>query len=225
MNFKNWNGQSLKGDWLFTYKIDGIQARKIKTFDKYKRPKNQIVSKNNNPLYNIPKTRKNFLIAEIFTGLWGRTWSIVSASKSKRRQIKEEEIYPLFPKIDKRLIIGKFSNPSAMLIKIAFEQAIAQEYEGLVLRQGDTFIKVKTEYSDDVKVTGYVEGKGKFKGMLGKLITDSGDCGIGFNNAQRTVYWRHRKSLIGKTVEIVSMERTPKGKLRNPRFVRFRLDK
>lgn len=222
LKFKNYTGQSLKGDWLFTYKIDGWQAKQYETDTGLEV---KTLSKGGKPLYHLPDIMPKFDIAEIFCGSWNETQSILSASKSKRRQVKLDEIYPLFPDIDKRLVIGTFRDPSAKLINIAFNQAINMEYEGLVLRKGNEFIKVKPTYSEDVPITGFVQGNGKLKGMLGKFTTDSGDVGTGFTELQRKALWRIRKKLIGIMIEVESMEKLPNGKLRHPRFIRLRLDK
>lgn len=227
INFNNWNGKALKGEWLFTLKIDGWQARNNTIFSSI--VASNFVSKGLNRLNNLPNILiKDCEIAEIFCGTWNNTQSILSASKSKRRQVKRSEIYPLYPNIDPRLVIGTFTDPDARLIKLAFEQAVAEEYEGLVLRQGDNFIKVKPTYSEDVKITGWTEGKGKFKGMLGKFHTEHGDVGTGFTTAQREMYWKYikyDKIHDGTMIEVEAMSKSSKGILRHPRFVRIRNDK
>jgi DNA ligase-1 len=218
MKFKNWNGEDLQGEWLITIKKDGIQCRKTD---------NGIVSKNGNPLYNFPANAKNFTIAEVFCGSWSETMSIVRSSKSVRRKVRNNEIYPLYPEVDNRLILAQLENPSKEGIKLFFNAAVEAGHEGLVLRKIGTneFIKVKTVYTDDVKILGYVEGKGKHEGRLGKFITEDGDCGTGYSDKEREEFWENRDKLIGTYIEVDSMERTPKGKLRNPRFIRLRPDK
>lgn len=216
MKFKDWDGEALKGKWLMTLKIDGFQCI---------RKRNRVESKNGKPLYNFPKNMKKFNIAEVYCGSWNQTASIVRASVSKRREVTNDEIYPLYPQIDGRLLLAQASNPSSEFIRQTFEKAVRDGYEGLVLRQEDNFIKVKTTYTDDVIITGWKEGKGMFKGMLGKFTTNEGDCGIGFTHAQRKEYWEQRNKLLGTYMEVESMERTKNNKLRNPRFVRLRPDK
>lgn len=216
MKFKDWDETDLKGRWLFTIKIDGVQCR---------RHRRRVLSKNEKPLYNFPADCKRFRIAEVFCGSWNETMSIVRASKSPRRKIKNDEIYTLYPRIDERLRIGWYVDPTKEQINQIFQTVVKQGFEGLVIRQGETFIKVKTVYTDDIIITGAVEGKGKFKGMLGKFTSDSGDCGVGFTHAQRKEYWIKRGELVATYMEVKSMERTKTGKLRNPRFVRLRPDK
>lgn len=217
MKFKEWDGEPLEGWWDFTIKIDGIQVKRL--------ARGLYVSKNGNPLNHMQKVNKTFEIAEVFRKSWGESWSVVSASKSKRIPIENHEVYTILPKIDKRLYLGRFKDPASEKIKELFNCTVEAGYEGLVLRQEGIFIKVKTVYTKDVRITGYVEGKGKFIGMLGKITTDEGDCGTGYTNAEREDIWERQEELLGKFVEIESMEATSNGKLRNPRFVRLRLDK
>lgn len=228
MKFKEWDGKPLKGKWRFTIKIDGVQGN----FHD-----GAIVTKNGKPMYHIPQNVINAVSEfkgwngnfgdkmEVFCGSWNQTMSIVTASKSPRRDVRIDEIYPLFPVIDKRLDLGIYENPTALKIKQQFKRIVKAGYEGLVLTNGETFIKVKTVYTKDIKITGFVEGKGKFKGMLGKFTSDEGDCGGGYSNQQRKDFWKNRKKMVGTFIEVKSMETTINGKLRNPRFVRLRPDK
>ncbi len=230
MNFQNWNQQDLKGEWMISLKVDGMQIRKVEDPNgEYNSIKGSsrynYVTKGGKPVYNLPVFINKFDVAEIFCGSWNETMSIARASKSERRRIKRSEIYPLLPNIDKRLIIGTFTNPDAQLIQIAFNQAVAWEYEGLVLRQGDIFIKVKPSFTEDVRIIGFVEGKGKHKGRLGKFITEGGGVGTGFNDNQRENIWALRDHLIGKTIEVEVTSQAPGGKFRHARFIRMRPDK
>lgn len=220
MTYSNWKGNDLKGWWTFSVKLDGIQAKKID---------GKIVTKNGKPLYNIPDDGRDWKVAEIYTGNRGQTWGIISASKSPRRQIKQTEIYPLFPHISPVIMLGFYKDPSAEFIKEKFKKAEKAGYEGIVLRGGTTedpvLIKVKKSYSDDVKIVAYVEGKGKFKGMLGKFITEMGEVGTGFKTAQRKAFWRNRKKLVGTMIEVLAQEKSKNGKMIDPRFIRLREDK
>lgn len=220
MKFINWNGEDLIGNYSFSVKLDGIQIRKKDGI---------IVSKNEKQLYNLSHDERDWEIAEAYTGDRGETWGIISASKSKRRQIKTTEIYPLFPTVCKQLYIGYFTDPTVVTINMHLARAIKSGFEGLVLRGGTVenpiLIKVKKNYSEDVPITGMVEGKGKFKGMMGKLVTDQGEVGTGFSEAERKKFWRSRKKLIGTVVEVLFQEKTKKGLMRDPRFVRLREDK
>lgn len=227
MKFKNWDGKSLKGDWMFTIKIDGIQGRKMTyTFGS---KINTLVSKNNTSLNNLPKIISEGQIFEIFNGDCGDTWSVLSGPEGERKQITKKQIYKLFPVIDERLIlVKKISNPTTEQIQSWFTKVRFDGHEGLVLRRLDKevpFIKVKAVYTIDVKITGFKEGKGKFKGMLGKFLTLNGGIGVGMTNNQRKHFWRMRKFLINTTIEVKCMEITKNNKFRQPRFVKLRPDK
>jgi hypothetical protein len=215
--FKNWNGQDLEGSWLFTIKIDGVQAIKGNN--------GSVVTKRGKPLYNLPKTTKDFEVAEIFCGSWNKTMSIIRASKSKRRKIRPSEIYPLFPNPDRRLILGRYVDPPAAFIRKMFLLNEALGHEGLVLRGQDVLIKVKSDYTEDLVITGMVEGKGRLKGKLGKLETLNGEVGTGFTDQERGEIWASKEALIGTYVEVKYTEKTKNNKLRNPRFIRLRPDK
>jgi hypothetical protein len=212
MKFKDWDGNDLKGDWQFTIKLDGVRAHQTK---------DGWVSRTDKKLYNIP-LKKDVKVAEIYAGDFKETLSIVRASKSERRMIKKDEIFSIEP-LDSRLMLGSYTNPTKHVINEWFKTVQLMEVEGLVLRQGDTYIKVKDKYTVDVKITGIVEGEGKHKGRLGKFITEKGGVGTGFSDVQRIEYYT--EALIGTYVEVETMELTPNGKFRHPRFVRLRPDK
>lgn len=70
-------------------------------------------------------------------------------------------------------------------------------------------VKVKVVFEVDMVITGYFEGKGKAKGMLGGVETASRDakvqnkCGSGFSDKQRRELWEMRTELPGM---ILTME-------------------
>lgn len=220
---KEWNGKDLKGDWLFTWKIDGIRA--------HNQP-HGVFSRNGSRLYNLPplNQRPEWEIAEVFCGSWGETWSIVSASKSERRLVDFGEIFTLFPKIDSRLAVCTVKDPFASTIKRFLELAIKLGHEGLVLRKsikgietGD-MIKVKKVLTVDAVITGLRKSQAKsHKGLLKEFETNMGRVGLGLTKKQRKDYLD--PSLIGTYIEVKCMGITPKGKWREPRFIRLRPDK
>lgn len=220
MDFKEWRGQDLTGTWLFTIKIDGIQGRRTKQNDIF-----SLRTKNQKPIYHLPPTNmKKGEIFEVYCGSWNDTMSIVRASKSKRRDVRSDEVYQLYPRIDRRLRLGAWRNPKASQIRELFAIVRAADHEGLVLRQGETFIKVKEKYTVDVKIQGLVPSTAKsHPGALKEFITEKGKVGAGFTIAQRKQYMD--KKLIGTYIEVEVMEITKNGKWRHPRFVRLRPDK
>ncbi len=102
-------------------------------------------------------------------------------------------------------------------------KAVAKGYEGLILRQDKRWLKVKPIDTFDVEILSLIEGKGKYKGKLGALVTSLGNVGTGFTDEEREDIWENK--YIGNTVEVSYMHLTEDGKFRHPRFLRIRFDK
>lgn len=210
MKFKNYDSNDLLGTYEISIKIDGVRCHKID---------GNYVSRNGNKLYNIPEFDGE--IAEIYLDTFKETIEAVKNHKYKYLPISA--IYMLSPYLDERLIIGTYTNPTKDTIYSLLNKYVKLGFEGLILKQNDSYIKVKKQYSEDVLITGIVEGKGKYKGMLGAFKTEKGNVGTGFTEKERLLYMD--TNLIGKYIEVDSMETTIKGKFRHPRFKRLRLDK
>lgn len=233
---KPWNGKDLKGVWEFTLKIDGVRAFASA---------GGWVSRNGKPLYNIPILRcippdEGY---EVYCSKPGRsskenykaTIECVRA-KTKDRPIRPNELYSLEP-LDPRLQVSAIypgegthalKDPRASFIRTVLKRAVAHGYEGLVLRQGSTWLKVKPVETYDVRVTGIIEGTGKHKGRMGALMTDMGKVGTGFTDEEREWFWKRQvggEPRFKQLIEVECMQLTPAGKFRHPRFVRIRYDK
>jgi len=103
--------------------------------------------------------------------------------------------------------------------------------EGVVIRNPEmlyhtgrshTSLKVKTAQDAECKVTGYKEGKGKFKGLTGALFCQLDDqriiaIGSGLSNKEREV-----PPTIGSIITYKHNGYTSKGKPRFPVFLRIR---
>jgi len=85
----------------------------------------------------------------------------------------------------------------------------------------------------DVVVTGFVQGKGKFEGLIGSLefalykgneLVKCGQCS-GFSDEIRTLISQNKNNYIGAVMEIAAMERTKDGAFRHPVFKQWRSDK
>ncbi len=211
MKFKLWNKEDLEGIWEISIKIDGVRCHNIN---------GEYVSRKNKPLYNIPK-KLNFEIAEIFCGDFKSTIENTRTFK-KEMIVLTEHVYQLSPKIDERLLLGEYKNPTKEQITEIFNN-ISKKYEGLILKQGDILLKVKSEETVDVKIIDIFEGKGRNIGKLGGFITEFGKVGTGLTDKDRKEFYT--KSIIGETIEVKCMEFTSDGKFRHPRFVRIRYDK
>lgn len=217
---KAWRGKALKGDWELTLKIDGVRALWSSC---------GWLSRADKPLYNIPKREPGMPTdCEVFVGSFRDT---IRATRTKHLKpdtprITKEHLYSLDP-IDGRLFRGTVNSPTAEYIRQQLRFANELGHEGLVLRQGEKWIKVKPEETHDVRVTDAVIGEGKHRGRLGALVTPLGEVGTGFSDEEREALWEdfRRGRLLGQTVEVSCMQFTPDGQFRHPVFVRMRPDK
>lgn len=112
--------------------------------------------------------------------------------------------------------------------------ALEKGYEGLVLkdkhskyefRRSPAWYKVKESKTLDLPVVDYVEGTGKYEGMLGALKCvyhgKTVKVGTGFTDEERKEFWKNPPRLI----EVGYQQESSKGSLRHPRFLRVREDK
>lgn len=207
---KLWSGEGLRGEWLVTLKLDGVR---VLFTDKGP------VSRKYKPLYNIP-INHNITDAEVFTGSFKET--ITAVRTHNLTELPLDTLYSLEP-LDPRLSMTTLYNPSKETINDLLADVNSRGHEGLILRQGNTWLKVKPEETFDVVVISQIEGLGKNVGKLGALVTSMGNIGTGFTDKERTEYWVN--SLVGETIEVSCMSLTEDGKFRHPRFVRVRYDK
>ena len=106
-------------------------------------------------------------------------------------------------------------------------------YEGSILRTNDTYqckrshsLRKFKDFSDaEAIIEGYVEGKGKRKGTLGKFLMVDADgirfgCppGKGYNYKDLTVMLKNVDDYIGKLATFTYFERTKAGSYRHPLF-------
>lgn len=206
---KVWDGNDLTGEWQFTRKIDGVRAFLHPT---------QALSRADKPLHNLNKflPYNGVRDVEVYLGSWVNT--IHAVRSHSQVEIKPEHIYELDP-VDPRLLIKTWDCPDAGFIKWHMQDEIKKGYEGLVLRQGDFWLKVKPIQTFDVVVTGTIPGKGRHEGRIGALITNMGNVGTGLTDLERSEHF------VGKTIEVECMELTPDGYFRHPRYIRQRPDK
>jgi DNA ligase-1 len=104
-------------------------------------------------------------------------------------------------------------------------------YEGSILRTNNAYDqrrsnnlqKVKDWSDTEITITGFVEGKGKFKSGLGKFLGVDSDNRVvevpwpTLTIAQRQLIWSARESYIGQPLTFEFFERTPSGAYRFPR--------
>jgi DNA ligase-1 len=172
--------------------------------------------------------------------------------------IHPDHLYSLDPLLDERLRgapfgrnfhatdpaarkVTLYDNPTAGAVRAIMLDAVEAGYEGLVLRQGDVWLKVKPTETYDVRILDVIEGVGKRKGHVGFFQTAKGKVGgfkgVSYEDLNR-LWKQHTRDgtpshvagvspgpLIGQTIEVECLHLTPDGKFRLPRFVRFRPDK
>lgn len=187
-------------------KIDGIQVMLDEC--------GCVVSRSNKPIYNLDtcllELGKKY---EVFLGSFKETDSVLSTHNHERK-VNKNEIYEIWPGVDKRL-----SLPLNCDLEKEFQRIVSQGGEGLVI---DHKYKMKTIENHDVKILDVIPGKGRHLGRMGALMTTKGKVGTGFTDVEREEDWISR---IGHFIEVECMELFPSGKFRNPRYSRYRWDK
>lgn len=119
-----------------------------------------------------------------------------------------------------------------------YNHYLQQGFEGAMVKYIDhqyerkrcfSWMKVIPEERIDAKVTGVIEGTGKFKGMAGSLVCKYGKIFIQvanrFTDDQRVMFYEDPTTIVGRTVELIMKEHSKFGKLRSGRCVKIREDK
>ena len=122
---------------------------------------------------------------------------------------------------------------SESLSKVIHQQNLLSGYEGSILRTNDVYQckrshslrKFKDFHDDEALIVGYVDGKGKREGTLGKFIMqdDNGvefGCppGKGYTYAQLKDILDNIHDYIGERATFTYFERTKAGSYRHPLF-------
>jgi DNA ligase-1 len=126
-------------------------------------------------------------------------------------------------------------------IELGHEGAVFKRSNGIWIagKKDVNMMKIKSEESWDLEVIGQEEGKGKYKGTLGKLHChwrkhgrpDGAVCVVkvsGMSDDQRHEWWGcggDFPTICGRVVKVDAMCITPDGMLREPRFKELRDDK
>jgi ATP-dependent DNA ligase len=119
--------------------------------------------------------------------------------------------------------------------KVYHARNLDKGYEGSIVRTNDTYqckrshnLRKFKDFSDaEAKIIGWVEGKGKRKGTIGKfqaVDTDGNEFGIPvmdkFEYLQKN--FKKMQGWVGKTATFTYFERTKKGSYRHPLFKTIR---
>ena len=105
------------------------------------------------------------------------------------------------------------------------------DVEGLVLCDGNMLNqrKWKPVRTVDCVVTGFTDGDGKYLGLVGSLLVSLGDRELarvsGMDDKTRILISDDEDAYLGRVVEVAYQYVGDGGRLRHPRFVRFRDDK
>ena len=121
-------------------------------------------------------------------------------------------------------------------VNIINKQNLDAGYEGSMLRTDKSYDqkrswnlqKVKSFKDEEATIIGYVEGKGKLLGKLGKFLMELADGTVfgcppsSANFEERTTMWENRESYIGKEATYIYFEKTKRGVPRFPKFKSLR---
>lgn len=219
--FNSYKGGDLRGTYAIYVKLDGVCVHITE---------DGAFSKRGKPLFNIPDIAGGYY--EAFDTNWDVTVSKARTQDGSKGKFLREQMYTIFPGRDERLFLEVVTDPTEELLTDLLQEMLDLGHEGLVLwPYGDCRskkpIKVKQEITVDVRVTDCIEGTGKYKGMLGALMTNYGKIGTGFSDEQRRDLWRLHQidQVVRSIVEASFMEWTKDNKMRHPRFIRTRFDK
>ena len=220
-----YGGGDLKGTWLATYKIDGLRVIRGKNNKVYSRDSKEAI-------HDLAKFKFND--AEFFYKDWNTSVSILH-TQEETIPITQDMFYELSQgNEDPRLVIGRLVDPTEETINALLKKALLLKHEGIVLRflgSKPKWLKVVPTRYADVRITNIREGKGKYAGVAGSLVTAWGNVGS-FELQPNMTDIEFRKELllnqhkyIGKIAQVAYREITKDKKLKFPRLTRIRDDK
>ena len=127
---------------------------------------------------------------------------------------------------------GANTTPEHVLDFVTRAEKDDYDTEGFVFKVNHVYdwVKWKPRRTIDLIVKGYEDGKGKYLGLVGNLICETSEgyelCKVsGMTDAQRIDISLYKKKYLGCVVEVEYQTVLCKGRLRHPRFKRFRDDK
>uniref|UniRef100_UPI0040474E95 hypothetical protein n=1 Tax=Roseivirga sp. TaxID=1964215 RepID=UPI0040474E95 len=209
MEVKNYTGQNLKGTWDISFKLDGFQVI-------YKGGK--ATTRGGITLNHFPKMDDG--IYEYFK----RNWAESIAALSPKEQVVKHNLYRIdLP--DRAILMTVLNHPTSKQIQSYYKVAVATGFEGIVLHKEGTYLRIKPSHTHDVVITRMLPGFGPYEGMLGSIETDYGKVSMGLSIEERKQFWTNRKAMIGQTIECKCKSITATGKMREPVFLRRRVDK
>lgn len=226
-----YTGQKIKGPVDVTLKIDGVRIL-------YR--DDRLVTRNNKVPPGLHKICTPAAIArlvafrdaEIYTGDFHEVQGGLSRHDPEEGLIGPEHIYPLDCQggLDERLFVSRLEElkKDDDRIPALLKVAVAQGFEGIVLRTADHWYRVKPEATADVRITGWFEQHDKYKnpkGQLGGFETNYGKV-TAFTEEMRKKLWDNPDQYIGRMMTVKYKELYETGKFRFAvTFLHFRDDK
>jgi len=171
-----------------------------------------------------------------------------STMGQRRRSRMLKQFKPLFDKVGNIDIIPQEEIDLGSYVgELQFKQynqdAIAHGYEGIMIKDPEaiyeckrsvSWLKQKPFIEVSLQVVAVEEGTGRNVDKLGALVLEGVDddktirtnCGSGFSDSDRDIFWSGRDSLPGQVVEVradaITQNQDGSYSLRFPRFLRFR---
>jgi DNA ligase-1 len=115
-------------------------------------------------------------------------------------------------------------------INSKFKEYIQKGYEGQMLRVPNSLyqnkrskflLKHKDFVDSEFEIIGYIEGKGKLSGKLGKLVFNGFDSAVNGTHEYLTQLWEQRESLVGLKATVKYFELTTEGVPRFPKVIQI----
>jgi ATP-dependent DNA ligase len=115
---------------------------------------------------------------------------------------------------------------------------LTEKFEGLVFRHhsdnwNQPLLRSKYELTEDLYITGFIEGTGRLTGSLGAVKASYSPLGIGpeltigggFSDNVRRQIWKNQTTFLGRCFECTAKKKFKSGLLRHPNFRKWRDDK
>lgn len=153
---------------------------------------------------------------------------------SDRRTLLLEVVRHMRQYTDTVILIGQYDDKEGF-----FREQLEAGLEGIVLKNKNTaygmnWVKMKRCADFSVVISGYKPGQGKYSDTLGAVAvsvyndTATGLVEVGFasgmTDAEREDIWENQQAYLGRVIDITAQEVTKDGRLRHPRWLRFRDD-